>query len=124
MLDKMQRCALIDNDSQAMLSTITKKIEEIQIANRKQTTIANFFCQSRVFVTISFRKTLYKADICLKRTNFFSQMVSALDRFRCIKSFSEKIKTCCYKVTVQTLYRKLGEEKLDDNFLCTVCHRF
>ena len=50
MLDKMQRCALIDNDSQAMLSTITKKIEDIQIANRKQT-ITNFFCQSRVFVT-------------------------------------------------------------------------
>ena len=43
MLDKMQRCALIDNDSQAMLSTITKKIEDIQIANRKQTTITNFF---------------------------------------------------------------------------------
>ena len=43
MLDKMQKCALIDNDSQAMLSTITKKIEDIQIANHKQTTIANFF---------------------------------------------------------------------------------
>ena len=43
MLDKMQRCALIDNDSQAMLSTITKKIEDIQIANHKQTTITNFF---------------------------------------------------------------------------------
>ena len=42
MLDKMQRCALIDNDSQAMLSTITKKIEDIQIPNRKQTTITNF----------------------------------------------------------------------------------
>ena len=42
MLDKMQRCALIDNDSQAMLSTITKKIEDSQIANRKQT-ITNFF---------------------------------------------------------------------------------
>ena len=42
-LDKMQRCALIDNDIQAMLSTITKKIEDIHIANRKQTTIANFF---------------------------------------------------------------------------------
>ena len=43
MLDKMQRCALIYNDSQAMLSTITKKIEDIQIANRKQTTITNVF---------------------------------------------------------------------------------
>ena len=51
MLDKMQRCTLIDNDSQAMLSTITKKIEDIQIANCKQTTITNFFCQSGVFVT-------------------------------------------------------------------------
>ena len=52
-LDKMQRCALIDNDSQAMLSTITKKIQDIQNANRKQTTITNFFFQNRVFV-ISF----------------------------------------------------------------------
>ena len=26
------------------------------------------------------------------------------------------MKTCSYKVTVQTLYCKLGEEKLDDNF--------
>ena len=32
-----------------------------------------------------------------------------------IKSFYEKLKTCCYKVTIQTLYRKLGKEKLDDN---------
>ena len=43
MLDKMQRCTLIDNDSQAILSTTTKNIEDIQIANRKQTTITNFF---------------------------------------------------------------------------------
>ena len=42
-LDKLQKCSLLDNDSQAMLSTITKKIEDIQIANRKQTTITNFF---------------------------------------------------------------------------------
>ena len=49
MPDKMQRCALIDNDSQAMLSTITKKIEDIQIGNRKQTTITIFF-----FVKVGF----------------------------------------------------------------------
>ena len=42
MLDKMQRCALINNDSQAMLSTRTKT-EDIQIANLKQATITNFF---------------------------------------------------------------------------------
>ena len=38
------------------------------------------------------------------------------DCFANIKSFSEKMKTRSSKVTVQTLYRKLGEEKLDDNF--------
>ena len=43
MLDKLQKCSLLDNDSQMMLSTITKKIEDIQIANRKQTSITNFF---------------------------------------------------------------------------------
>ena len=43
MLDKMQKCSLIDSDSQSMLSKITKKIEDIQIANRKQTTIRDFF---------------------------------------------------------------------------------
>ena len=34
------------------------------------------------------------------------------------------MKTCCCKVTVQTLNRKPGKEKLDDNFLCTVCRPF
>ena len=34
-----------------------------------------------------------------------------------IRSFCEKTKTSCYKLTVQTLYRKPGDKKLDDNFL-------
>ena len=38
------------------------------------------------------------------------------DCFGDVKSFSEKMKTCCFKVTVETLYRKPGEEKLEDNF--------
>ena len=51
-----------------------------------------------------------------------------LECFGDIKSFSEKkkkkLKTCCYKVTVQKLYLKPEEKKLDDNFLYTVCHLF
>ena len=34
-----------------------------------------------------------------------------------IRSFCEKTKTSCCKLTVQTLYRKSGDKKLDDNFL-------
>ena len=43
------------------------------------------------------------------------------DCFGDIKLFLE---TCYYKVTIQTLYCNPGEEKLDNNFLCTVFHRF
>ena len=34
------------------------------------------------------------------------------------------MKMSCYKVTTQTLYCKPGEGKLDNNFLCNVCHHF
>ena len=33
MLDKMKRCPVFDDDSQDMLSTITKKIEDLQLKN-------------------------------------------------------------------------------------------
>ena len=36
----------------------------------------------------------------------------------------KKMKTCYYKVTVQTLYGKPVEEKRDDNFLCIVLPPF
>ena len=41
-----------------------------------------------------------------------------------LSRFLKEMKTCCYKVIIQTLYRKPGEEKLDDNFLCTAFHPF
>ena len=41
-----------------------------------------------------------------------------------LSRFLKKMKTCCYKITVQTLYHKPGDKKLDDNVLCTVCHPF
>ena len=41
-----------------------------------------------------------------------------------LSHFLKKMKTCYYKVTIQTLYCKPGEEKLDNNFSCTVCHPF
>ena len=43
MLDRIQLSSLIDTDDQEMLSIITKKVEDIQIKSRTQTTIADFF---------------------------------------------------------------------------------
>ena len=45
-LDKLKRCPVFDDDSQDMLSTITKKIEALQLKNRKQSSIKEYFSQS------------------------------------------------------------------------------
>ena len=39
MLDKMKRCPVFDDDSQDILSTIAKKIEDLQLKNQKQSSI-------------------------------------------------------------------------------------
>ena len=46
MLDIMKRCPVFDDDSQDMLSTITKKIEDLQLKNRKQSPIKAYFSKS------------------------------------------------------------------------------
>ena len=46
MLDKMKRSPVFDDDRQAMLSTITKRIEDLQLKNRKQSSIKAFFNKS------------------------------------------------------------------------------
>ena len=46
MLDKMKRCPVFDDDSQDMLSTITKRIEDLQLKNRKQSSIKAYFNKS------------------------------------------------------------------------------
>ena len=43
MLDKMKRCPVFDNDTQDMLSTIMKRIEDLQLKNRKQFSIKAYF---------------------------------------------------------------------------------
>ena len=47
MLDKIKRCPVFDDgDSQDMLSMITKKIEDLQLRNRKQSSIKAYFNKS------------------------------------------------------------------------------
>ena len=46
MLDKMKRCPVFDDDSQDMLSAITKKIEDLQLKNRKQSSIKAYLNKS------------------------------------------------------------------------------
>ena len=46
MLDKMRRCPVFDDDSQDMLSTITKKIEDFPRKNLKQSSIKAYFNKS------------------------------------------------------------------------------
>ena len=41
MIDKMKRCPVFDYDSQDMLSTITNKIEDLQLKNEESKTIFN-----------------------------------------------------------------------------------
>ncbi|XP_057303197.1 tigger transposable element-derived protein 6-like [Hydractinia symbiolongicarpus] len=43
MLDKIKRSTIFDDTCQEMLSTITKKIEELQLQNRKQSSIKDYF---------------------------------------------------------------------------------
>ena len=42
-LDKMRRCPVFDDETQDMLSTITRKIENLQLKNRKQSSIKEYF---------------------------------------------------------------------------------
>ena len=42
-LDKMRQYPVFDDESQDMLSTITRKIENLQLKNRKQSSIKEYF---------------------------------------------------------------------------------
>ena len=46
MLDKMKQCTVFHNDSQDMLSTIAKRTEDLQLKNRKQSSIQAYFNKS------------------------------------------------------------------------------
>ena len=46
MLDKMKQCTVFHNDSQNMLSTIAKRTEDLQLKNRKQSSIQAYFNKS------------------------------------------------------------------------------
>ena len=46
MLNKMKRCPVFDDDSQDMLPTITKRIEDLQLKNQKHSSIKACFNKS------------------------------------------------------------------------------
>ena len=46
MLDKMKRWPIFDDESQDVLSTITKRIEDLQLKNQKQSSIKTYFNKS------------------------------------------------------------------------------
>ena len=46
MLNKMKRCPVFDDDSQDMLPTITKRIEDLQLKNQKHSSIKACFKKS------------------------------------------------------------------------------
>ena len=57
MLDKIKRCPIFNDDSQDMLSTITKKIEDLQLKNRKQSSTKAYFNKSlQIFLSQFFVK--------------------------------------------------------------------
>ena len=42
MLDKINKCSFLDEESHKMLSTVTKKLENLQLQNKKQKSIIDF----------------------------------------------------------------------------------
>ena len=42
MLDKINKCSFLDEESQKMLSTVIKKLENLQLQNKKQKSITYF----------------------------------------------------------------------------------
>ena len=57
MLDKMKRCPVFDDESQDMLSIITKRIEDLQLKNREQSSIRAYFNKSmKIFLSQFFVK--------------------------------------------------------------------
>ena len=53
----MRRCPVFGDESQDMLSTITRKIENLQLKNRKQSSIKEFFFAPIVSVLAGFHCT-------------------------------------------------------------------
>ena len=43
MLDKINKCSFLDEESHKMLSTVTKKLENLQLQNKKQKSITSYF---------------------------------------------------------------------------------
>ena len=42
-LDKINKCSFLDEESRKMLSTVTKKLENLQFQNKKQKSITSCF---------------------------------------------------------------------------------
>ena len=60
MLDKMKWCHVFDDDSQDMLSMITKRIENLQLKNWKQSSIKAYFNKSlEIFLSQFFVKEYF-----------------------------------------------------------------
>ena len=43
MLDKIKKCFFLDDESQMMLPTLTRKFEDLEIKNKKQKSIKTYF---------------------------------------------------------------------------------
>ena len=43
MLDKINKCSFLDEERHKMLSTVTKKLENLQLQNKKQKSIKSYF---------------------------------------------------------------------------------
>ena len=53
-LDKMKRCPVFDDDSQDMLSTITKRIEDLQLKNWKQSSIKHILTKACKYFWVNY----------------------------------------------------------------------
>ena len=85
-------------------------------------TLSNALDISRKTPLISLLLSKAEGISCAVDSNWLVQKSPGLNSgcFGDIKSVSEKMKTCCYKITVQILYHKPVEEKLGDKFLSSL----
>ena len=82
-------------------------------------TLSNALDISRKTPLTSWPSSYAERISCAIGSNWLVQESSGLnpDCFSTLGRFLKKMKTCRYKVTVQTLYHKPGEEKLERHFL-------
>ena len=120
---------------------------KVSVFNSSKSTLLKWsaLSMSRFVITLKANPYAKRFSYIKEDTSYFGTIAKCWKNFVCIDvnwlvpespglnleiplailaGFLKKMRTCWYKVTVQTLYRKLGEKKLEDNFSYTFNHLY